>query len=62
MKQAAIEYDDGKRTIFCKTEKMKPFILTEICINITEHKPWSSGLEGIPLPTPRECHHQKPDK
>ena len=60
--KAAIEYADGKRTIFCKTEKMTPFILTEICINIMEHKSWSSGLEGIPLPMIRECHHPEIDK
>ena len=55
--KTAMKYADGGRTIYCKTEKMKPFILTEICIDIMEHKSWSSGLEGIPLPTLRPCHH-----
>ena len=62
MTKAAIEYADGQRTIFFKTEKMKPYILTEICIDIMEHKSWSSGLEGIPLPIIRECHHPEIDK
>lgn len=62
MKKVAIEYVDGQRAILCKTGKMKPFILTDICINIMEHKSWSSGLEGIPLPTIRKCHHPEIDK
>ena len=62
MTKAAIEYADKERTIFFKTEKMKPFILTEICIDIMEHKSWSSGLEGIPIPMIRECHHPEIDK
>ena len=62
MTKAAIEYADGQRTIFFKTEKMKPYILTDICIDIMEHKSWSSGLEGIPLPIIRECHHPEIDK
>ena len=62
MKKAAIDYADGKRTMFCKTEKMKPYILTDICIDLTEPKSLSSGLEGIALPTTKECIHSNKTK
>ena len=57
MKKRAMEDIDGKRSVSCKTTQMKPYILSEICINTTEDL---GNLENgcQPLPTAKPCHHE----